>query len=92
MVLHFEFQESTECFPMKFCELDQQFDADFGEIQVVTKYLGEVYEGDYSVKPDAWEDTVLKTAHKMMSADLVVEKIPFAEVSNTANGTTVTIG
>lgn len=48
------------------------------------------YEGEYTVIPKTEEQT-LKTANKVMSDNLVVEKIPYYEVTNTANGKTVTI-
>lgn len=49
------------------------------------------YDGEYSVTPAAEEQTLL-TARKYLDANLKIEKIPYSEVSNTANGTTVTIG
>lgn len=49
------------------------------------------YDGEYSVSPAAEEQTLL-TARKYLVANLKIEKIPYSEVSNTANGTTVTIG
>jgi hypothetical protein len=37
-------------------------------------------------------DQILRTEDKVLSEDIVIEKIPYAEVSNTAGGTTVIIG
>lgn len=51
-----------------------------------------LYDGVYSVTPSATEEQMLATAQKLMNANLVVAKIPFSEVSNTANGKTATIG
>ena len=51
-----------------------------------------VYDGAYDVTPSAVDDQTLYTAQKMMDADIKVKKIPYKEVSNTANGITVTIG
>ena len=51
-----------------------------------------IYEGVFEVVPSTEESIILKTAQKMMDADVKVEKIPYAEVSNASNGTTVTIG
>ena len=51
-----------------------------------------VYEGAYEVTPSATEDQTLLTAQKYMDADVKIEKIPYAEVSNNTGGTTVTIG
>lgn len=52
---------------------------------------GEPYEGDYSATP---LNTVqsMPTAGKSMTGNFIVEAVPYAEVSNTSNGTTVTIG
>lgn len=50
------------------------------------------YTGEYHVIPSTSEDVVMETANKIMNADVRVKKIPFAEVTNTANGKTVTIG
>lgn len=51
-----------------------------------------VYDGSYEVTPSADNDKTLYTAQKYMDADIKIKKIPYAEVSNTANGITVTIG
>ena len=50
------------------------------------------YNGEYHITPSANEDITMETAEKMMNADVRVEKIPYAEVTNLANGKTVTIG
>lgn len=49
------------------------------------------YDGEYVVTPSVDSDQTLQTAQKLMDADVKVEKIPYAEVTNTANGVTVTI-
>lgn len=51
-----------------------------------------LYDGAYSVTPSADAQQRMQTAQKLMDADVVIEKIPYSEVSNTANGTTVIIG
>lgn len=51
----------------------------------------DTYEGDYTVVPKVGPQ-VLETAHKQMREDVTVHAIPYAEVTNAANGTTVTIG
>lgn len=51
----------------------------------------ESYTGDYEVVPQAFEETVLPTANKMLSKDVVVAKVPYIETSNTSNGITVYI-
>lgn len=51
-----------------------------------------VYEGAYEITPSAENEQTLNTAQTFMDADVVVNKIPYAEVTNTSNGKTVTIG
>lgn len=51
----------------------------------------EVYEGEYSVTPSVERQT-LDTSNKLLQADVTVEKIPYAEVTNNSGGTTATIG
>lgn len=50
----------------------------------------EEYEGDYTVVPKRDEQT-LKTAQKVMKADLLVTGIPYYSTSNTSGGETVYI-
>lgn len=51
----------------------------------------DVYDGSYTVVPQISRQT-LDTANKLMQSDVVVEKIPYAEVTNNTGGKTVTIG
>lgn len=51
----------------------------------------EYYTGTYEVEPSINSQT-LATKNKTMTRDLTVTKIPYAEVTNLANGITVTIG
>lgn len=60
----------------------------FHEVGVKEEF--EYYEGEYEVTPSVRAKR-LKTAEKMMRSDLTVTAIPYAEVTNTANGLTVTI-
>ena len=50
-----------------------------------------VYTGAHSVIPDANNETTLGTQQMIVGRDIIVQKIPYAEVSNNSNGTTVTI-
>lgn len=52
---------------------------------------GASYGGQYEVTPKAHQQQVLSTKNKVMKQDVVVLKIPYTEVSNTANGKTVII-
>lgn len=76
---------------VNFEENDKRLAANLGEIQIVTQYAEEdKYEGEYEVTPKI-EAQTLPTARKYLTKDVLVNKIPYAEVSNNANGTTVTI-
>lgn len=57
----------------------------------VLEYMPEVYVGEHTVIPAVSEQT-LDTAKKMVQEDIVVEAIPYSEVTNATNGKTVTIG
>lgn len=50
------------------------------------------YDGAYTVIPSATDAQTLETAKTYLDADVKIEKIPYAEVSNAAGGTTITIG
>ncbi len=50
----------------------------------------EVYEGSYKVTPSVSSQS-LGTANKLMQSDVLVEGIPYAEVTNNFGGKTVTI-
>lgn len=52
----------------------------------------EIYKGAYEVTPKPWEETVLPTQDKLLTGDVTVFEIPYAEVSNVQGGYTVTIG
>lgn len=49
------------------------------------------YRGEYVITPAVDEQT-LETSLKVMRDDVTVKAIPYAEVSNLANGKTITIG
>lgn len=51
----------------------------------------EVYEGSYIVTPSVSNQT-LDTANKLMQSDVIIEEIPYAEVSNNSGGKTASIG
>lgn len=50
------------------------------------------YDGDYVVKPKAYEQTVLETDGLYMRDNVVVLEVPYFETSNIQNGYTVYIG
>lgn len=49
------------------------------------------YEGNYAVTPSV-EAQTMPTSQSYMEDDIVINEIPYYEVSNNANGKTVTIG
>ena len=51
----------------------------------------EVYQGPYAVTPAVSSQT-LNTSNKLMQSDVLVEKIPYSEVTNNSGGVTATIG
>lgn len=51
----------------------------------------EEYNGEYEITPTVEAQTLL-TANKLMTKNLLIKEIPYAEVTNSTNGTTVTIG
>lgn len=51
----------------------------------------EIYDGSYQVTPKTASQT-LATANKLMQADVMVNEIPYAEVTNNSGGKTASIG
>lgn len=59
---------------------------------VIAQYTAAtIYDGDYIVKPKAYEDIVLDTSDKLLTDDITVLEIPYYETSN-VSGYTVYIG
>lgn len=75
-------------FVFNFSESDAEFDFDLGEVIEGGDYS--VYPGPYSVIPKVDAQT-LSTEHMVCSDDIVVEAVPYLEVSNPEGGKTVTI-
>lgn len=70
---------------------DGSLNADLGQVTRISGSDYPAWPGSYTVTPAAQARTV-QTRNYRMTADMTVEAIPYAEVSNTAGGTTVTIG
>lgn len=60
-----------------------------GKVQILSEH--ETYDGNYRVRPTGDEQRLL-TSDKLMTDDVIVESIPYYEVSNTSGGTTAIIG
>ena len=56
-------------------------------------YLGgEPYTGEYDITPSTKTNQTLQTAHKILSENVNVKKIPYSQTSNLSGGNTVYIG
>lgn len=83
--------QDIHTFKANFHQDRQTFSADFGEVHVVTEYVGgELYQGAYDVTPKVDPQT-MATKGKVMNDDVTIKAIPFFEVSNTSGGNTVYI-
>ena len=51
----------------------------------------EAYIGNYKVVPQAFNEQVLLTAHKVLAEDVTISKVPYWETGNTSNGMTAYI-
>lgn len=92
MRLSVRFREQDMRFSVGFAESRSDFTAVFDNLEIVSKAPDvEFYGGPYEIVP-AVKEQRLETAHKMLDENLVVKEIPYSEVSNLANGLTVTIG
>ena len=91
MILEVTFSQENKLIDAELSASDTVFKADFGQVQVVTEYIGgKPYEGDYAVTPKVEEQT-LPTKEKVMAEDLTIKAIPIFRTSNTSGGTTVYI-
>lgn len=87
-----KFLETEQSFAVGFSENPQALAVGFDHFQSVTgEPEFDYYTGEYEVTPRTTRQ-VLDTGQKIMTDDLVVVEIPFAAVTNNANGLTVTIG
>jgi hypothetical protein len=75
---------------VKFTKTNQKLDADFGEVQYVTEFVGDKYEGDYEITPKVETQTV-PTKNKVLIDDMTIKSIPIYKTSNNSGGTTVYI-
>lgn len=52
----------------------------------------DIYDGEYGVIPSTKKDIILETKNLILNENIVIEKIPYIETSNLANGKTIYIG
>lgn len=62
-----------------------------GTLTIPSVVGAETYDGSYEVTPKAWEEQTLETAHKLMTDDLTVFRVPYYETSNLFDGKTAYI-
>lgn len=73
-----------------FDEFKTHFGAYLQNDEIVIDF--DAYQGQYTVTPLPSVEQILRTEHKILAHDIVVEPIPYSEVSNNFGGTTVIIG
>ena len=62
-----------------------------GTLTIPSVVGAETYEGPYEVTPKAWDEQVLETAHKLMTDDVTVFRVPYYETINLFDGKTAYI-
>ncbi len=62
-----------------------------GTLTIPSVVGAETYAGSYEVTPKAWEEQTLETAHKLMTDDVTVFRVPYYETSNLFDGKTAYI-
>lgn len=62
-----------------------------GTLTIPSVVGAEIYDGSYEVTPKAWQEQVLETAHKMMTDDVTVFRVPYYETVNLFDGKTAYI-
>ena len=77
-------------FTGSFDDFKARFGAYLENDEIVIDY--DIYSGQYLVTPLPNIEQILRTQNKVVTEDIVINPIPYAEVSNLAGGKTVTIG
>lgn len=62
-----------------------------GHISVGSDFEHIVYDGPYEAMPHR-DDQVVNTKGRLMREDFTVKAVPYAEITNNADGITITIG
>ena len=90
MKIKVSFDELNSALNVNFVQTKCTFNADFGEVFRVK--TDEVYTGDYDVVPSAYDQQILYTKDKLLTDNITVRVIPYAEAINLSGGYTATIG
>ena len=53
-----------------------------GTLSVATGQDYDIYSGEYEIIPDVEDEQTLETAHKLLTDNIVVAKVPYFETSN----------
>ena len=86
------FKIENDTFNSKFESTNSHLNVKFDNYQTINvAEAPERYEGDYNVIPKVISQT-MSTANKFLSKNVKVESIPFWEVTNQEQGTTIIIG
>lgn len=72
-------------------EVNPLQEIEVGQDVVINVLPAPAYEGEYEVTP-SFKAQTLPTADRILAKDVIIEEIPYAEVSNNSGGITVTIG
>lgn len=84
------FEEQSKTFTIALEEQCKSFETEFSSVQIIGGG-GDPYEGEYDITPKKNKQT-MATRGKVMSDDVTILAIPYAEVTNATGGQTVTIG
>lgn len=60
-----------------------------GKISLDVRYP--TYEGEYTITPSSADEQVLETEYRVLKDNIVIQKIPYYETTNTQNGLTAYI-
>ena len=81
-----EFSNASEIFETKFLNIDSNFLTEFGSF-INSGQNFPYYKGDYTVVPSR-KITQLETANQILKKDVIVEAVPYSQVSNAVGGAT----
>lgn len=86
-----EFQDNEKEIPISFSE-DESVDISFENAYEISPSKPiESYTGPYQITPRTYEQS-FDTTQKKMNQNLTIREIPYAPVTNSSGGITVTIG
>lgn len=90
MKIKVSFDELYSALTVNFAQTKCTFNADFGEVFKVK--TDDVYTGSYDVVPSVYDQQTLETKDKLLTDNITVHVVPYAEIINLSGGYTATIG